>query len=62
MPILHGLLSHQTVGTVCVCYLSLCSICSLRNILFVSLGLVIIIVIVIVVVVVSLVIFWSDET
>ena len=40
MPILYGLLSHQTVGVVCICYLSLCSIPSSCNILFVSLGLV----------------------
>ena len=40
MPILYGLLYHQTVGIVCICYLSLCLISSLRNILLVSLGLV----------------------
>jgi hypothetical protein len=40
IPIFYGLLSHQTVGIVCICYLSLCLIPSLRNILFVSLGLV----------------------
>jgi len=36
---LYGLLSHRIVGIVCICYLSLCSVSSLRNILFVSLGL-----------------------
>jgi hypothetical protein len=40
MRILYGLLFHQTVGIVCICYLSLYLIFSLRNILFVSLGLV----------------------
>ena len=40
MPILYGLLFHQTVGIVSICYLSLCLISSLRNILFVSPGLV----------------------
>jgi len=40
MPILFGLLSHQNLGIVCICYLSLCLISSLRNILFVWLGLV----------------------
>jgi hypothetical protein len=33
MPMLYGLLSHQSVGKVCICYLSLCSISLLRNIL-----------------------------
>jgi hypothetical protein len=40
MPISYGLLSHQTVGIVCICYHSLCLITSLSNILFLSLGLV----------------------
>ena len=40
MPILYGLLSHRIVGIVCSCYLSLCSISLLHNILFVTLGLV----------------------
>ena len=35
-----GLLSHQIFGKVCICYLSLCSIFWLHNILFVTLGLV----------------------
>jgi hypothetical protein len=34
------LLSHQSVGEVCLCYLSLCSIFLLHNILFVTLSLV----------------------
>jgi hypothetical protein len=33
MPILYSPLSHQTFGIVCICYLSLCSISLLRNIL-----------------------------
>ena len=40
MLILCGLLSRQIVGTVCTCYLSLCSIFLSHNILFVSPGLV----------------------
>ena len=38
MLILCGLLSHQIVGKVCICYLSLCSIFLSLNILFVTLG------------------------
>jgi hypothetical protein len=33
MPILYGLLSLQTVGIFCICYLSLCLISSLHNLL-----------------------------
>jgi hypothetical protein len=44
MPILYGLLSYQTVGIVCIFYLSLCLISSLRNILFVSLVLVLLLI------------------
>ena len=40
MLTLCGLLSHQTVGKVCTCYLSLCSIFLPHNILFVAPGLV----------------------
>ena len=36
MLILCGLLSHQIVGKVCSCYLSLCSIFLSHNILFVT--------------------------
>jgi len=38
MLILCGLLSHQIVGKVCTCYLSLCSILLSHNILFVTPG------------------------
>jgi hypothetical protein len=40
MLILCVLLSHKIVGKVCICYLSLCSIFLLHNILFVTLGVV----------------------
>ena len=39
MLILCALLSPQIVGKVCICYLSLCSIFLLHNILFITLGL-----------------------
>jgi len=43
MPILYGLLSHQIFDKVCTCCLSLCSISSMRNILFVTLDIVLLI-------------------
>jgi hypothetical protein len=40
MKILYGLLSYQINGIVCICYLSVCLIPLLRNIVFVSFGIV----------------------
>ena len=55
MLILCGLLSHQIVGKVCICHLSLCSIFLSRNILFVTPGLVLPLIIIIIITIVIII-------
>jgi uncharacterized membrane protein len=61
MLILCVLLSHQIVGKVCICYLSLCSIFLLRNILFVMLGLVLPLFIIIIIIFIFVIIIIKKE-
>jgi len=46
MPILYGLLPHQTVGIVCICYLSLYLISLLHIIIIIIIIIVVVVVVV----------------
>jgi hypothetical protein len=48
MPILYGLLSHQTVGIVCICYLYLCLIFSFRLYTIIIINNIVVVVVVVV--------------